>query len=122
MTGRTPNNIVTLDCRRIHDWGSFHHVFAEVFGFPDFYGRNMSAWIDCMADLDDSGTGMTRITVPSGAVLTLRLESVDDFATRCREQYVALLECTAFVNFRRIGQGQNAVLALAFRRTAGESS
>jgi RNAse (barnase) inhibitor barstar len=34
---------VTLDCDRIHDWDSFHDEFARIFGFPDFYGRNMIA-------------------------------------------------------------------------------
>ncbi len=46
--------VVRLDCDRITDWESFHSLFAEVFGFPDFYGRNMNAWIDCMSYLDDS--------------------------------------------------------------------
>ena len=45
--------VVRLDCDRITDWDSFHAVFAEVFGFPNFYGRNMNAWIDCMTYLDD---------------------------------------------------------------------
>ena len=31
------------------DWESFHTVSAEVFGFPEFYGRNMNAWIDCLS-------------------------------------------------------------------------
>jgi len=32
----------------ITDWASFHDVFMHTLGFPDFYGRNMDAWIDCM--------------------------------------------------------------------------
>ncbi len=35
--------VVTIDTRRITDWETFHDVFAEVFGFPEFYGRNMEA-------------------------------------------------------------------------------
>lgn len=35
--------LVKLDTRRITDWDTFHDVFAEVFGFPGFYGRNMNA-------------------------------------------------------------------------------
>ena len=114
-----PNTtLVQLDCRRIHDWDSFHDVFADVFGFPSFYGRNMDAWIDCMTDLDDPGTGMTAVSVQPGSLLTLQLEAVDAFADRCPEQFAALVECTAFVNWRRIEQGQAAVLALSYWKHA----
>lgn len=44
--------IVDIPAHEITDWDSFHDVFKRVFGFPDFYGRNMDAWIDCMTDLD----------------------------------------------------------------------
>jgi hypothetical protein len=40
--------IVRIDTRLITDWASFHDVFARSFGFPDYYGRNMDAWNDCM--------------------------------------------------------------------------
>jgi hypothetical protein len=106
--------LVRLDTRRIADWDSFHNVFAETFGFPSFYGRNMNAWIDCMTSLDDPGAGMTAVHAPPGGVLVLELEQVDDFAHRCPEQYAAVIECTAFVNWRRIELGEPAVLALSF--------
>jgi hypothetical protein len=106
--------IVTLDTRRITDWDSFHAVFAEAFGFPDFYGRNMDAWIDCMTSLDDPDAGMTQVHAPSGGVLVLQREDVDDFSRRCPEQYAAVVECSAFVNWRRIEVGEPAVLALSF--------
>ena len=108
--------LVKLDCRRIHDWDSFHTVFAEAFGFPSFYGRNMDAWIDCMTDLDDTDTGMCVVSVKPGGVVELQLEHVDDFAGRCPEQYTALLDSIAFVNWRRIDEGQSAVLALSYHK------
>jgi hypothetical protein len=108
--------LVEVDCRRIRDWDSFHAVFAEVFGFPATYGRNMNAWIDCMTDLDDADTGMCGVSVEPGGAVVLQLEHVDDFAARCPEQYVALLDSAAFVNWRRIEQGQTAVLTLSYRK------
>ena len=112
-----PNvTLVKLDCQRMRDWDTFHDVFAETFGFPGFYGRNMNAWIDCMTDLDDANAGMTAIRIQPGNVLTLQLEAVNDFAVRCPDQYAALVECTAFVNWRRIEQGRSAVLALSFSK------
>jgi hypothetical protein len=109
--------IVRLDCDRITDWETFHTVFAEVFGFPAFYGRNMDAWIDCMSWLDDPESGMTTVNAPPGGVLTLHLDGIDGFASRCPEQYAALIECAAFVNWRRSSSGDGAVLALSYYKT-----
>ncbi|WP_240996800.1 barstar family protein [Pseudomonas viridiflava] len=33
-----------VDANLISDWQTFHNVFAEQFGFPIFYDRNMDAW------------------------------------------------------------------------------
>jgi len=114
--------LIKLDTRRIRDWDTFHDVFAEVFGFPSFYGRNMDAWIDCMSYLDEPEAGMSAISVQPGDVLILQLEAVDDFAARCPEQYAALIESAAFVNWRRVEQGQSAVLALSYYRRGVEPS
>lgn len=106
--------VVPLNCDRITDWESFHSFFAEVFGFPDFYGRNMDAWIDCMSYLDESESGMSTINIRTGEVLTLQLDGVDGFAVRCPEQYAALVEGITIVNLRRSSKGEEAVLALSF--------
>src|SRR5258707_101637 len=97
--------IVRIDANHIADWDTFHTVFAEAFGFPNFYGRNMNAWIDCMTCLDDPSAGMTSVHVPPGEIVVLHLEHMDAFAHRCPEQYETLLECAAFVNWRRIETG-----------------
>src|SRR5207253_7598529 len=98
----------------ISDWGTLHDAFSAAFGFPDSYGRNMDAWIDCMSYLDEPSAEMTSIHVETGRVLVLQLEAVEHFAARCPEQYAAVVECAAFVNWRRIEGGQTAVLALSF--------
>jgi hypothetical protein len=105
---------VSIDCPKIHDWDSFHDEFAAVFGFPDFYGRNMNAWIDCMTSLDEPDHGMTRIHAPKGNVLTMQLEGVAPFREQYPDLYAALIECAAFVNWRRIRVGEPAVLAFSF--------
>jgi hypothetical protein len=46
------------------------------------------------------------------------LEHVVDFKTRCPEQYDAIIECSAFVNYRRIVDGHEPVLALSFFESA----
>ena len=106
--------IVRIPTSRIIDWDSLHRVFAEIMGFPDFYGRNMNAWIDCMTSLDAPEDGMTHIHCSPHDVVVLHLADVDGFKSRCRELYDAVIECSAFVNFRKLERGEPAVLAIAF--------
>jgi hypothetical protein len=105
--------LVRIDGCRIRDRRSFHDEFARVMGFPNFYGRNMDAWIDCMTYLDEDD-GMRSITIQPGEVLTLQIDHYRDLRARCPELAMELLECAAFVNFRRIEQGERPVLALSF--------
>jgi hypothetical protein len=106
---------VSVDCARIHDWETFHNEFANTFGFPDFYGRNMNAWIDCMTSLDQPEDGMTSIHAEPGKTLTLQLENVAPFRENHPELYAAIIECAAFVNWRRLEVGEPAVLSISFR-------
>ncbi len=48
-------------------------------------------------------------------MFVMDLGDCTDFARRCPEQYEAVLDCTAFVNYRRMGVGDKPVLALSFR-------
>lgn len=104
---------VNIDCLRIVDWTSFHDTFATALGFPDFYGRNMNAWIDCLTYVDDPDDGLNQIHAPADGVLVLHLESARDFAARCPEIYAALIECSTFVNYRRLEIGEGPVLCLS---------
>ena len=104
----------TVDCAHITDWETFHDEFQRVFGFPGFYGRNMDAWIDCMTSIDAPEDGMTSIHCEVGKMLTIELENVTVFKEGCVEQYAAIIECSAFVNWRRIERGYLPVLALSF--------
>jgi len=103
--------VVAIPTARIKDWESFHDVFASTLRFPDHYGRNMDAWIDCLSFPDS----MTELAIEPGEVLMLDLGLVEDFRTRCPDQYKAIVECAAFVNSRRLDSENWSALALAFR-------
>ncbi|HEX8371564.1 MAG TPA: barstar family protein [Chthoniobacterales bacterium] len=105
---------VTVDTAPITDWDLFHSVFAKVLGFPAFYGRNLDAWIDCLTSLDSPEDGMTSVHAPRGGVLVLHLLHARDLAIRCPEIYAAIIECSAFVNYRRMEVGEAPVLCLSF--------
>lgn len=104
--------IIRINADEIMDWDSFHTVFKRDLGFPDFYGENMNAWIDCMTDIDDPGAGMTTFTINDDELAVLEVRGIRSFRERCPEQYAALVECSAFVNYRRIDVGQRAILSL----------
>jgi RNAse (barnase) inhibitor barstar len=106
--------IVHVDGSLILDWDSFHDVFASAFGFPDFYGRNMNAWIDCMTSLDSPEDGMTTVHGTTTGPVVLHLDNAKEVP---KEIFEALMEDSAFVNWRRLQVGEPAILMLAFRRS-----
>ena len=68
--------IVRLNTEQITNWASFHLVCKEAFGFPDFYGENMNAWIDCMSCLtiDD---GMTGVKISNDEILQVEVTETE---------------------------------------------
>ena len=106
--------VVPIDARRITDPDTLHDVFAEAFGFPDFYGRNMNAWIDAMSSLAEPAGVLATVHVPDGGVCVVRLTHAADFPDRCPDLLADLAEAAAFVNWRVLEAGWGAVVALAF--------
>lgn len=104
---------VRLETESISDWQSFHETCREVFGFPDFYGMNMDAWIDCMSYLDEDA-GMTRFNLSEGEKLHIEVSATESFNRRLPEIFDALVECSAFVNQHYVEDGKAPVLSLLF--------
>ena len=91
---------VRLNSDVITDWPSFHAECQHALGFPDFYGANMDAWIDCMSSLQDED-GMIGVRLEPDELLLLEVPRVEDLRARLPEVVSALVECTAFVNRER---------------------
>ena len=105
--------LVRIDANQISNWDDFHDTFSHVFDFPNFYGRNMNAWIDCMTYLDESAAEMTGI---HGSASDMVILHIDNIAGLRDEIYEALVECAAIVSWRRIEQGEEAILAFSFHK------
>ena len=103
-----------LDGGTIQNWDDFHDQCTDRFGFPDFYGRNMDAWIDCLTSLDAPDDGMTTIHVEPGEVLVLEIDNARELKQSCPDVFAAIVECAAFVNDRRVKRERPAVIALSF--------
>ncbi len=104
---------VSLDTKLIKDWASVHFLCKENFGFPDFYGMNMDAWIDCLTHLDE-GDGMSRFSLAKGEILHIEVFDTEDFNFRLPQIVDALVECSAFVNRLYIDDGKSPALSLLF--------
>jgi RNAse (barnase) inhibitor barstar len=93
--------VVRLNTKQITDWASFHQVCKEAFGFPEFYGANMNAWIDCLSYLMEND-GMTRFVLLKDEILNIKITDSENFKSRLPEIFEALVECITFVNNRYI--------------------
>ena len=104
---------VRLDTSLITDWNSFHRTCREAFGFPDFYGMNMNAWMDCLTYLDE-GDGMSRFHLAPGEKLNIEITDTELFSLRLPETFSAVIHRTAFVNDRYVAAGKPPLLSLVF--------
>jgi hypothetical protein len=104
---------VRLETSKIANWDSFHATCHEAFGFPDFYGMNMDAWIDCLTYLDE-GDGMSRFHLAPGEKLNIEITDTELFSSRLPEIFSDLIHCTAFVNDRYVAAGKSPLVSLVF--------
>ncbi len=105
---------VRIDGSLISDGESFHTAFKEALGFPDFYGMNMDAWIDCMSSLDCPGPGLSRLTIEKGGRLVIEFAGAAALNSRAPRLLGDLAECAGFVNRRYVRRGSPPALAIVF--------
>ena len=105
--------IARIEPAKITNWQTFHSVFAEELGFPDFYGRNIDAWIDCLTYLRDND-GMGRFVLQPDEYLDLEIVEAEEFNRRAPELMNALIECAVLVNQRYISAEELPAIRLIF--------
>ena len=108
------NNVVEIDGSKITDFDSFHAVFKETMGFPDFYGNNMNAWIDCMSDIHED-TKMSKYLLPVEQPLNVIIRNTQEFSKNCPDVLAALVEDTAAINTDEFRLGNTAPIQIIFK-------
>ena len=103
--------MVEIDASKITSEDALHDIFSVAFGFPDYYGRNMSAFVDCLSHLDEEEN---KIQVKEGEILVIQLNNIENLKTKYPKLYELIIETVAFVNWRRMEINLPAILALSF--------
>lgn len=105
---------VQLDGALIGDWPAFHSACKTAFGFPDFYGNNMDAWIDCLSYLRDDD-GMSRFRLAADEMLEIELLHTDALRQRAPDILDELAFCIDAINERYADYGEKPALKLLLR-------
>lgn len=92
--------VYRIQGNKIKNWKTFHSEFKSEMNFPDYYGENMDAWIDCVDELSNEPT---LIEIHKGKLLK----------QNAPELLEAIFECSAFVNFRKVEIGEQPTLMVS---------
>ena len=99
---RKSKNKFQVDANNIVDWKSFHKEFRNELKFPDYYGENMDAWIDCVDEISENSD------------VVIRIKNTQNLKNKNPEILNSLIECSEFVNTRKINQGEKNRVILDF--------
>lgn len=107
---------ITIDLATVNSQQDLHAAFKEKMGFPDFYGMNWDAWLDCMSDIGEvAERSMTsNILLKKNEELTIILEGAAEFSEQFPELMKHLVEVTASANRRYLNSGENKWINLRF--------
>jgi hypothetical protein len=104
---------VRLDGSTIADWPAFHAECRREFGFPDFYGNNMDAWVDCLSYLRDD-EGMCKFRLDEDEVLRIEVDHAAALRAKAPEIVEELRFCVEAINDRYADYGEKPALELVF--------
>lgn len=102
---------VELNGGAILGWDSFHTECKLAFGFPEFYGHTMDAWVDCLSYLRDED-GMTKFRLFPKEVLEIIVKDADAMKARVPELLEEMTYCIAGINERYEDYGEKPALKL----------
>ena len=108
---------ITLDFAHLATPLALHAALKQALGFPDFYGANFAALVDCLSGLRFPEEGMCGVTLATEEVLqmhVLNLSSADD------EVRDLLLCAVEDVNTREVQRGRLPPIALSLWRSEAD--
>ncbi len=101
---------ITLNILHIESLSNLHDKLKRKFGFPDFYGENMNALIDCWSSLRYPDDEMTTICLLEDEQLIIELNG----GLQNIEVLTYLIKAIEQVNKRALLKGQKPSLVIVF--------
>jgi hypothetical protein len=102
---------VSLNGASIIDWDAFHAECQRQFGFPESYGRNMDAWVDCLSYLRDED-GMSKFRLKPDEILEVQVKDAALLQEKMPEIMEELAFCIDAINDRYADYGEKPALKL----------
>jgi hypothetical protein len=105
-----------LDLTETSDLSDMHHRLAKVFGFPEFYGKNYPALVDCLSSLRYPEDGMTSVALASDSeVIELQVRGL----ASCNKDILSIfLSAIETANDRLIQKALSPAIYLLLTRDA----
>ncbi len=102
---------VLIDFYQVKTIDDFYDQLSDKFGFPDFFGRNGDALIDCLFSLRYPQDEMTSIHITDDEYLLLELKGFSSVDQKIKD---TLIICIEFVSkkCREKGQPPSIILLL----------
>ena len=67
---------LSVDFRQVQNLEEMHNALAKIFDFPDFYGKNVNALIDCWSSLRYPENGMVGVSIDKDESLLLEVKAM----------------------------------------------
>ncbi|WP_072133290.1 barstar family protein [Winslowiella iniecta] len=100
---------LSIDFSKVKTINDFHHEMNLLFGFPDFYGRNFHAFIDCLTSLRFPEDGMTNVHIEQDECILLEVMNINSVSSDIRHDFFLSIQA---INGRCISYGENASILL----------
>lgn len=110
MDGNNRFLIEEIDFLDVKNLENMHELLMRKFGFPDFYGRNIHALIECLSSLRYPEDGMTSINLKKNEILLLTIKNI---AETSRDVIVDFIIAIEAVNQRQIDIGSPISILLS---------
>ena len=107
---------LSIDFSKINNVTEFHDEMKELFGFPDFYGKNAHALIDCLTSLRYPEDGMTSINIGKDDYILLEVSNIK-YHENDSEMTKILFSSIQFVNYRCNFMGDNPSILLSLTQS-----
>ncbi|GLS24608.1 barstar family protein [Marinibactrum halimedae] len=100
-----------LNLLQIKTMDEFYDEISNLFGFPDFFGRNIDALIDCLFSLRYPEDEMTNVHLMDSEFMLLEVYGISSVDQKIRDTLIFAVE---FANAKNNEKGNDPVIILSF--------